>query len=96
VEQPFGGLAISFAQLLQNLEHICGCTVAKLDAGGIPDTDESVSGILYQVTRTEGYAEWYAFIEVYHDKLPVLPDHLASICVQLNLPINRVLGRHLH
>ena len=67
-----------------------------MDAGGIPDTDGSVSGALYEVTRFEGYAEWYAHIEVYHENLPVLPDHLESISLQLHLPIQRILGDRLH
>jgi hypothetical protein len=67
-----------------------------LDQGGIPDTDDSVSGVLYEVTRQQGYAEWYAYIEVYHERLPVLSDHLESICVQLDLDVERVLGRRLH
>ena len=95
-DPPFGGLAISFRQLLHNLEHLCGCRVSLLDSGGIPDTDQSVSGALYEVTRTEGYAEWYAYVEVYSDKLPVLPDLLRSICVQLDLPVERVFGRRLN
>lgn len=90
------GSAITFAQLLNNLEHLCGCTVTKLDGGGIPDTDESVSGAPYEVIRHDGYGEWYAHIEVYHEKLPVLDDHLDSICVQLDLPVERVIGRRLN
>jgi hypothetical protein len=93
VTAQFGGLTISFRQLLHNLQYRCGCQVVRLDSGGIPDTDESVSGALYEVTRTEGSIERYAHIEVHSENLPVLPDLLRSICVQLDLPQERVLGR---
>jgi len=93
VGSPFSGPTINFRQLLHNLEHLCDCRIVRLDSGGIPDTDESESGVLYEVTRIEGHAQWYAHIEVYHDGLPVLPDLLRSYCVQLNLPLARVLGR---
>lgn len=96
-EAPFGGLAITFRQLLDNLEHHCGCTIRKLaNFGDIPDTDESVSGDLYEVTRQQGYAQWYAHLEVYSETLPVLGDVLRSISLQLNLPIERILGKRDH
>ncbi len=96
MDAPFGGLAISFKQLLSNLEHHCGCRVVCLDRGGIPDTDESESGALYEVSRSDGFGEYYAHIEVFSEKLPVLSDLLNSIAVQLDLPIDRILGRRFH
>jgi hypothetical protein len=96
VEELFGGLAISFSQLLHNLEHHCGCTVRKLaEWGEILDTDKSTATI-YEVVRMDGYAEWYAHIEVYSYDLPVLPDLLRSICLQLDLPQDKVLGKRTH
>ena len=89
----FNEPSITFGQLLYNLEHFCHCRVVRLDAGGIPDTDESESGALYEVTRDDGPAMWYAHIEVYHERLPVLPDLLRSYSVQLNLTVDQMLGR---
>lgn len=96
MEELFGGLAISFSQLLYNLEHHCGCTVEKLaDWGEILDTDKSTATV-YAIVRKDGYAEWYAHIEVYSFDLPVLPDLLRSICLQLDLPQHKVLDRKPH
>lgn len=95
--EPFGGLAISFRQLLQNLEHVCGCSVVQLsEINEILDVKESAAGALYEVSRYEGPAFWYAHIEVYSYDLPVLPDVIRSVCQQLDLSIERVMGRRLH
>jgi hypothetical protein len=92
VEQ-FGGLTISFRRLLYNLEHLCGCSVVVYDAGGIPDTDGSVSGAMYMVSRGKGESERYVFIEVHVEDLPVLPDHFASICTGLGISQDLAFGR---
>ena len=96
MDEQFGGLAISFSQLLYNLEHYCGCTVTKLaDWGDIIDTDKSTS-TMYEVERKQGYAVWYAHIDVYSFDLPVLPDMIRSIAIQLDLPEYRILGKRPH
>lgn len=91
----FGGLAISFEQLLHNLEHLCGCTVIKLsDIGDMRDSDGSAAGALYEVTRENGFR--YAHVEVFSYDLPVLPLLIRSISIQLDLPVERILGRRLN
>lgn len=87
------GGALSFRQLLHNLEHLCNCTVAKLADGGIPDTDGSVSGDFYEVTRTIPGLTLYTHIEVYRYEQSVLPEHLDQICADLGLPHSWVRGR---
>jgi hypothetical protein len=95
--ERFGGLAISFRQLLCNLEDACGCRVTKLsEIGDITDVDESASGAFYEVTRSEGHALWYAHVEVYSYDLPVLPDLIRSIAVQLDLPEELIFGKQTH
>jgi hypothetical protein len=84
---PFGPLRqITYQRLLENLRTRCGCSVTLEDPGGIPDTDDSESGELYLVLRDPADpATKFAYIEVYHQNLIVLPAALASYCAQLDL-----------
>jgi hypothetical protein len=85
---------VTFSDLLMRLESRCQCRVTKQDAGGIPDTDDSVSGELYLVERGAGASLRFAFIEIYHHGLPVKPDHLQSICAQLGIDEDRLTAPH--
>lgn len=91
---PFGPLRhITYRQLLINLHTICGCSVTREDPGGILDTDDSESGELYLVQRDPNDPDTrFAYIEVYHEHLPVLPDALASFCAQLGLDEDAACG----
>ncbi len=85
--------AITYRQLLQNLSVNCGCLVTLEVEAGIPDTDESVSGALYLIQRRPDSPDTpFAYVEVYHEDLVVLPDVVASICAQLGLDEDQVYG----
>lgn len=86
----FGGFRLTFAGLLENLRRREDCSVDLLSGlADIPDTDQSASGELWMVTR----GERFALIEVYHYDLPVWPELVRSICVQLDIPPNELFAR---
>jgi hypothetical protein len=65
------------------------------DGGGIPDPFHGgSSGQLYYVERMQGDRRMWAFIEVYHMDVAVLPDYLSSICAGLGLERIDLNNRH--
>lgn len=85
--QPFGiRHPITYEQLLRNLEQRCACRVTRTE--GVRDTDGSEPEATYLVerwTKSRTPQPRFYIIEVYHHRLVVLPDVLASICEVLEL-----------
>jgi hypothetical protein len=87
VAWPFGH-PLTFRELLDRLANRCHCTVILQDSGGIPDPQDlggGRSGELFYVERTHEDILRWAFIEVFHMDVAVLPDYLASICNDLRI-----------
>jgi hypothetical protein len=88
------GHPLTFAELLDRLQHRCNCSVVRQDEGLIPDAyTGGASGELYYVERFKDGELRYAFVEVFHPNVAVLPDRLQTICNELGLDPSDLMNR---